>query len=48
MNPAHLAACALVAALAMGPVWADEPSADKALQADVAHLVSAARKRTLL
>lgn len=48
MTRVHLAGCALLAALAIGPVCADGLRTDEALQADVAQLVSAARKRTML
>lgn len=48
MNRAYLAAFALVALLAISPGWPDEPSAYRVLQADVARLVIAAQKRSIL
>lgn len=48
MTRVHFAVCALLAALAIGPVCADGPRTGEALQADVAHLVNAARQRTML
>lgn len=47
MNRVQIAAIVLSAVLAVGASWADGPSTD-VLRADVARLVSAAQKRTML